>query len=464
MKNYIILIILINLIAHSLFGQYKGSVTKAESALNKVDLKSLESEKRDLLMTAKGEIDVAITIEKNISKARTWFVRGNVYAAIAKGYLDIDSLAIEKSIEAFGKVGTDHAKTNDLNMIKNTNVGIQNLSSYFVNEAVYALQSSENPDYEKALIEFKNSLKINPLDTLGLLYGGYVAEQVKEFTLALKYYDKLLSLNSLNEENMNRVFQQSVNIRFNECELINDCDEYNKTSKLVSIARERFPNNNFYPSIEINIAMKLNRVDEARNKIDNQLNNDPKNTSLLFNKAVLYYNLGLAVDGEKMEEKMKLDSLDIIYNISINSYKGVLELEPENDRAILYMIDAYKALAKPYFDKERNLDFLALKGKYQAESNRLKNEGNKRLADAVIYARGYKKIKGNGISEQDTNRLYPVFSIVEDYENLISILNISIERDSSNMEYLEVLRNAYIKVKDFENAERIYQIILENEN
>ena len=40
---------------------------------------------------------MAITIEKNISKARTWFVRGNVYAAIAKGYLDIDSLSIEKS-------------------------------------------------------------------------------------------------------------------------------------------------------------------------------------------------------------------------------------------------------------------------------------------------------------------------------------------------------------------------------
>ena len=41
MKNYIILIILINLIAHSLFGQYKGSVTKAESALNKVDIPEL---------------------------------------------------------------------------------------------------------------------------------------------------------------------------------------------------------------------------------------------------------------------------------------------------------------------------------------------------------------------------------------------------------------------------------------
>ena len=137
---------------------------------------------------------MAITIEKNISKARTWFVRGNVYAAIAKGYLDIDSLAVEKSIEAYNKVGSDEAKTNDITMIQNTNIGIQNLSSYFVNQAVYALQGSENPNFSKALDEFQNSLKINPNDTLGLLYGGYVAEQLKKYDVAIVYYDRLLKL------------------------------------------------------------------------------------------------------------------------------------------------------------------------------------------------------------------------------------------------------------------------------
>ena len=69
----------------NLFSQYKGSISKAESSLNKVELKGTEEERRELLLIAKGEIDVAITIEKNISKARTWFVRGNVYAATANG-------------------------------------------------------------------------------------------------------------------------------------------------------------------------------------------------------------------------------------------------------------------------------------------------------------------------------------------------------------------------------------------
>ena len=46
-----------------------------------------------------------------------------------------------------------------------------------------------------------------------------------------------------------------------------------------------------------------------------------------------------------MEEKAKLDSLDKIYAISIDSYKSVLEIESNNERAILYMIDAY--ICKP---------------------------------------------------------------------------------------------------------------------
>ena len=52
------------------------------------------------------------------------------------------------------------------------------------------------------------------------------------------------------------------------------------------------------------------------------------------------------------------------------------------------------------------------------------------------------------------------FSILEDYDNLIQVLSISISRDNTNIEYLEVLRGAYMKKKDYENAERIYQMIL----
>ena len=462
MKKLLLLLLLIN-ISFIGFSQYKGNPGKAKSLLDKSALKSNESEIRGLLINAKGEIDAAILLDKQKQKPNTWLIRGDVYAAIAKGYSDIDSEAIEKSIEAYDKIGTE-VPTKDFNIIQNMTAGRQNLSSYFVNNAILSLQGTGEPNYESAFDAFSSSLRVNPNDTLGLLYGGYVAEQLKKYSDALTFYDKLMSMNILNNKNTNTIFQNSINILYKNCDLFTECESYERTLGLIEKAKVLFPDNNYYPSVEINIAMKLNKVEEARIKIDEQLSMDPENPSLHFNRAVLYYNLGLALsERTDFSEKDKLDTLDIVYKSSIESYKTTLQFDPNNDRAVLYLLDAYKANAKPYYDLERNLDFLALKNKYQSESDRLKNEGNSRIAEAKDYAQGYLDMKGEEISNEDIATIYPIFSILDDYDNLINVLNISISRDNTNIEYLEVLRGAYMKKKDYENAERIYQMILELE-
>ena len=459
MKKLLLLLLLIN-ISFIGFSQYKGNPGKAKSLLDKSALKSNESEIRELLINAKGEIDAAILLDKQKQKPNTWLIRGDVYAAIAKGYSDIDSEAIEKSIEAYDKIGTE-VPTKDFNIIQNMTAGRQNLSSYFVNNAILSLQGTGEPNYESAFDAFSSSLRVNPNDTLGLLYGGYVAEQLKKYSDALTFYDKLMSMNILNNKNTNTIFQNSINILYKNCDLFTECESYERTLGLIEKAKVLFPDNNYYPSVEINIAMKLNKVEEARIKIDEQLSMDPENPSLHFNRAVLYYNLGLALsERTDFSEKDKLDTLDIVYKSSIESYKTTLQFDPNNDRAVLYLLDAYKANAKPYYDLERNLDFLALKNKYQSESDRLKNEGNSRIAEAKDFAQSYLDMKGEEISNEDIATIYPIFSILEDYDNLINVLNISISRDNTNIEYLEVLRGAYMKKKDYENAERIYQMIL----
>ena len=113
-----------------------------------------------------------MTIEKNNIKARSWYVQANIYSAIARQFLDIDPDAIEKATESYKSIG-DKIKTNDVTLIQNANVGLQNLSSHFVNQAIFALQGSGEPNYEVAYEEFVNSLKIYPQDTLGLLSVSY---------------------------------------------------------------------------------------------------------------------------------------------------------------------------------------------------------------------------------------------------------------------------------------------------
>ena len=68
------------------FAQFKGNPGKAKSSLDKAALKTDLNEIKDLLILAKGEIDAAIEIEKQRQKANTWLIRGDVYAAIAKGF------------------------------------------------------------------------------------------------------------------------------------------------------------------------------------------------------------------------------------------------------------------------------------------------------------------------------------------------------------------------------------------
>ena len=460
MKKYLLTIILFSFSIINAFSQYKGSINKARSYLTKLELTTDQSEINNFLKDAKGEVDAAIQIEKNVEKVDTWLTRGDVYAEIAKKFPELDEDAIDKALESYDKIGFE-IETKNISAIENAGIGKQNLSTFFINQAIISLQGSNAPDYEQAYISFSNSLKINPNDTLGLLYGGFVAEQLSKFTEALDFYDKLMKMKVLNNKNTNTIYQNSVNIYYSNCEEFEECESFGNSIRLINEAKELFPENNYYPSVEINIAMRLNKVEEARGKIDNQLSMDPENANLHFNRAVLYYNLGLALtESNEFNESQKLDTLDKVFKTAIESYKSTLQYDPSNERALLYMLDAYKANAKPYYDLERNLDFLALKNKYQAESDRLKGEGNSRISEGQVYAIDYLNLKGEDISNDDIATIYPIFSIMEDYENLIKVLSISVNRDNTNAEYLEVLRNAYMKIKDYENAENIYQMIL----
>ena len=210
MKKYILSLLLFISVFNA-YSQYKGNSNKARSYLGKVELTTDLSEKEALLTDAKGEVDAAIQIEKNRSKADTWVVRGNVYAEIAKIFPQLDNDAIDKALESYDKIGTD-VPTKNVEIIREANAGRQNLSVFFVNQAITALQGSNEPNYEQAYESFLNSLRVNPQDTLGLLYGGFVAEQLSMFSEALGFYDKLMKMDVLNNKNSNNIYPNSINI------------------------------------------------------------------------------------------------------------------------------------------------------------------------------------------------------------------------------------------------------------
>ena len=268
--------------------KHSSSIPRGVSNIKRSTLKAVNKSE---LETAKRTLDSTL-LEKELSgQALTRLYEAEVEGRITKDQRDVLSEKYRTQLKSIG----DKIKTNDITLIQNSNVALQNLSSHFVNQAIFALQGSGEPNYEIAYEEFINSLKIYPKDTLGLLYGGYVAEQINKYDVALDFYKQLIEMNILTQKNLNTVYQNSINILFNHCELFDDCDSFEKSIKLITEAKNVFPKNKYYPSIEINIAMKLNKVDDARKKIDDQLKADPTNASLHFNRAVLYYNLGIAL-------------------------------------------------------------------------------------------------------------------------------------------------------------------------
>ena len=88
-------------------------------------------------------------------------------------------------------------------------------------------------------------------------------------------------------------------------------------------------------------------------------------------------------------------------------------------------------------------------------------KGNIRIEDALDYAKAYMDLKGELKFQMKILLPYILFSqFLNDYDNLIKILNLSVLEIILMLEYLEVLRGAYMSKKDYENAERIYQMIL----
>ena len=466
----IILPLLLVLLSFNTYSQYKGNPGKAKSSLEKSKLKSNEDEIKELLIIAKGEIDLAVQIEKQKNKANTWLIRGDVYTEIIKrGFLDLDSESLSKAIEAYDKIGSD-VQTKDAMIIQNTVVGKQNLYVHYVNEAINFQQGGDEPNYEESFKSWQSALLVNPNDTLSMLYSAFAAEGIGRYDIALDYYNSLIKFidknkginldsddNILNKRTVNSIYQNAVNILYTKCDQFNECESYSKTQTLINSAKNILPNENFFYNVEINIAVALNNVEEARKKVEERLLADPNNPGLHFNRAVLYYNLGINIsENYNMNENQKLDSLDKVYKSSIESFINTLQLDPNNERALLYILDAYKANAKPYYDLERNLDYIALgPKKYQSEAKRLKNEGDTRLNDAVVYAQAFIELKGEEISNDEIGTIYPIFSFLDNYDSLIKILSIAISRDNTNIEYLSALREAYNKTKDYDNAIRI---------
>lgn len=326
--NKLLVLTLALLISVASFAQ-KGSVTKADAYLTKKEFAN-----------AKAEIDVAITIEKNATKSKTWFVRGKIYQAIAtdpdEAVNAVDPDALNKAIDAYNKVKEMDKETSPTYQLADTNLDA--MWGNFINDGgnIYG-----EGDFVNALTKFENALLVKPTDSITLLYAGVAAQQAEQPKKTLTYYYTMLENGDAGEDVMSTlIYLERSENKDNE-----------KALEVTRKAKEMFPADSKFGQEEISLLIVMEKVDEALVKLDAAIAEDPSNVNLLLNQGVMYDNLGsVRLDEGKKEEARAM------YEKAKTSYLKVAELEPNNYIANFNIGVIYVNLAKEYYDEVRDMD------------------------------------------------------------------------------------------------------------
>jgi tetratricopeptide (TPR) repeat protein len=354
MKNMLLLLAGVLLFTAS-YAQ-KGNVTKAESLLNKGDVAA-----------AKAEIDVAVTIEKNASKSKTFLTKGKIYKAIATS----EDPAVS------GLMGTEQAIAEASESLKKA-MAMESEGSVNYNFAEYEVEDFWSKylntggeiygeeDYKGAYENFYKASLIKPTDSLTLFYAGVAAQQAELTDEAMAVYYKLIEQGDANED----IYSTMVYLERSEKK--NDA----AALALLEKAKVAYPENADFMREEINILIAMKKGPEAIEKLKGAIEKEPDNASLYLNLAVLYDNLSVQTeaDGNTTETQ------DLIAKAQTN-YEKALAIEPGNYVGNFNLGVIWVNRAKVYYDKARAMDLKT----YQKEGGKLVEEGDKVLAKSLPY-------------------------------------------------------------------------------
>ncbi|MEP3387321.1 MAG: tetratricopeptide repeat protein, partial [Reichenbachiella sp.] len=273
-------------------------------------------------------------------KSKTWFVRGKIYQAIAtstdEAVSSLDADALDKSVEAYNKVLEMDKETSPNNLISNTNLDAMWGNYINIGGTVYGEEK-----YGEALAAFEKALKVKPTDSVTLLYAGVAAQQAGNNDKTLDYYYQMVDANIANGDVISTLIYLERTYK----------EDNEKALDLVRKAKELYPTESKFGQEEISLLLTMDKVDEARTKLEAAIEEDPTNVNLHLNLGVLYDNLGSA----KLEAGEKEVAREN-YNKAKEAYLKAIEVDADNYVANFNTGVIYVNLAKEYYDEVRDMN------------------------------------------------------------------------------------------------------------
>lgn len=353
----------------------KPNVNKAES-----------SRKENLLDEAKANIDLCVENEKMKLDAKTWYVRGLIYASIDTSsnaaFRALDPNAFTVAMESFskseeiddGKSGYFIADASGLpildNMVK------ASYATHYYNQSVKEMQEDKN--YAASFGSIKKAVTLYPDTSVLYVAGVFIAPQAEENDASIAWCQEYIKKGGTSSDAYVAMFG-----------IYRDKKKDNaKALEVVKEARTKFPDNEEFPKYELNIYLSEKRYDEARTEIEKELKENPDNTESLyllgrlqvelketeqakatFEKAIsvdpnyfdalagltdLYWKDAKAIKdemanlGNSKEDMAKMQKLDPLYVAKLKTYLPYLErcekLQPDNVDILYQLLTVYPEL------------------------------------------------------------------------------------------------------------------------
>lgn len=230
------------------------------------------------LAEAKSIIDAAIVHEKTKDDPKTWYYRGQIYASLdtannEPGAMDEALKAFDKALELDPEQKSFNSIDFATGQVTNVDSKKQGYYAFYYNQAI-ADYNSES--FASAADNFETAYYIMPSDTNAILNAGYSAAAAGDSERAEANYLKSLDAGVSDKE----IYLQLYNYAVRD-------ERFEDGLKYINAGMENYPNDLDLSTYKINLLIRLDKSEEAKNEILSSLESDPDNADLLFSLGVL---------------------------------------------------------------------------------------------------------------------------------------------------------------------------------
>ncbi|EMR02872.1 tetratricopeptide repeat protein [Cesiribacter andamanensis] len=359
-------------------------------AQNKAVNKAEQLLKQNKLSEAKEQIDAAVNDEKTKDKAKTWYTRGQIYAAIATSedasVKAISENAIAEAAQSFRKAQElEPNPTSPFNALSDQ--ALNGLWGVYINNGAKAYEAQ---NYEVAVVEFDKALQVIPTDTTASLYAGVAAQQLGDRDRSAKYFYNLLDAGYADKD----IFYTLIAYERDQKQ------DYAKAREVIKRGKEAFPDEVEFRKQEVALLLKEDKTSEAVNELKQAISAEPKNPDLHFNLGYLNEELGdqaAAIAAYKKALEVDPTHKNSAFNLAVIHYNRAADLVKEANNLGLSKEEAKKGAEM----RKRATEYFKEAVPYVENALRL-HPDNRTLMEItmVTYDRAGEKAKADALSKQ----------------------------------------------------------------